>query len=327
MLNQNQIQNKTNSIRLQKSNSEANHNNKKIYKEAKHYIITKKNKIPREKIIRNNHYLKQKQKLIANIHQHIQSKLSPFCKICGSINYLNKETSKLIESIKPHNYYYAPEFSITLMLESLKNKTNSEYQNIFEEFKGKKINSIIINIRNKIINKFIDYSKKILINKNTIYLAIILMDIIILKKNINTKKKIEQISLGCYFLAVKFLDLAVNSFGIKEYQYTHEIAFSYSLEQIRKFEVNCLISVKYNLSITNFINVLQIFLANGILLKKDIKIINSEQSLKNIYFLINKISENLMYEDIHYIQYNQTSIMSIIFFDIFFIIFIIFFFF
>ena len=98
MLNQNKIQNKipSNSIRLQKSNSEANHNNKKLYKESKHYIITKKNKIPREKIIRNNHYLKQKQKLIANIHQHIQSKLSPFCKICGSIIYINKETNKLI---------------------------------------------------------------------------------------------------------------------------------------------------------------------------------------------------------------------------------------
>ena len=307
MLNQNQIQNKipSNSIRLQKSNSEANHNNKKLYKESKHYIITKKNKIPREKIIRNNHYLKQKQKFIANIHQHIQSKLSPFCKICGSINYINKETNKLIESIKPHNYYYPPEFSITLMLENLKNKTTLEYRNIFAEFKGKKINSNIISIRNKIINKYIDYSKKILINKNTIYLAIILMDIIILKKNINTKTKIEQISLGCYFLAVKFLDLAVNSFGIKEYQYTQEIAVSYSLEQIRKFEVNCLINVEYNLSIINFITVLQIFLANGILLKKDIKMINSEQSLKNIYFLINKISENLIYEDIHYIQYNQ----------------------
>ena len=116
------------------------------------------------------------------------------------------------------------------------------------------------------------------------------MDVIILKKNINVKKKIEQISLGCYFLAVKFLDLAVNSFGIKEYQYTHEIAVCYSLEQIRKFEVNCLINLKYNLGITNFINVLQIFLANGVLLKKDIKMINSEQSLKNIYFLINRIN-------------------------------------
>ena len=131
------------------------------------------------------------------------------------------------------------------------------------------------------------------------------MDVIILKKNINIKKKIEQISLGCYFLAVKFLDLAVNSFGIKEYQYTHELAASYTVEQIRKFEVNCLINIKYNLDITNFITVLQIFLANGILFKKDMKKINSEQSLKNIYFLINKISENLICEDIGYIQYNQ----------------------
>ena len=40
-------------------------------------------------------------------------------------------------------------------------------------------------------------------------------------------------------------------------------AMNYSLEQIRKFEINCLIYVEYNLSITNFINVLQIFLANG----------------------------------------------------------------
>ena len=249
MLNQNKIQNKipSNSIRLQKSNSEANHNNKKSNKEAKHYIITKKNKIPREKINQNNHYLKLKQKSLTNFHQHIQSMKSPFCKICGSINYINKESNKLIESIKPHNYYYSPEFSITSTLKSLKKNTNSEYQNIFSKFKEKKINWNIISIRSKIINKFIDYSKKILISKNTIYLAIILMDVIILKKNINIKKRMEQISLGCYFLAVKFLDFAVNSFGIKEYQYTHEIAASCSLEQIIKFEVNCLIIMKYNL--------------------------------------------------------------------------------
>ena len=307
MLNQNKIQNKidVNFIRLQKSNSEAHHKNKKIYKEVKHYIITKKNKIPREKIIQNSHNLKLKLKSIINSHKHIPSSTSPFCKICGSINFINKDTNKLIESIKPHNYFYSPEISITSIFQNLKNKTNSEYESIFYEFKEKKIFSNIIAIRNKIINKFIDYSKKILISKNTIYLTIILMDVIILKKNINVKKKIEQISLGCYFLAVKFLDLAVNSFGIKEYQYTHEIAVCYSLEQIRKFEVNCLINLKYNLGITNFINVLQIFLANGVLLKKDIKMINSEQSLKNIYFLINRISENLICEDMQYIQYNQ----------------------
>ena len=307
MFNQNQIQNKipSNSIRLQKSNSEANHNNKRIYKETKHYMIIKKNKIPREKIIQNNHYLKQKQKSITNFHQHIQSNLSPFCKICGSINYINIETNKIIETIKPHNYYYSPEFSITSMIKNLKNKTSLEFSTIFSEFKGKKINSNLLSIRNKIINRFIDYSKKILISKNTIFLTIILMDVIILKKNINVKKKMEQISLGCYFLSVKFLDLALNSFGIREYQYTHEIAFSYSLEQIRKIEVNCLINVQYNLGITNFINVLQIFLANGILLKKDTKMINTEQSLKNIYFLINKISENLIFKDMKYIQYNQ----------------------
>ena len=306
MLNKNRIQNKIplNSIRLQKSNSETNHTNKKIFKETKHCIITKKNKIPREKMIQNSHNLKQK----LNSHQHIPSSTSPFCKICGSINYINKESNKLIESIKPHNYFYSPEISITSILKNLREKTNSEYESIFSAFKEKNLNSNIIAIRNKIINKFIEYSKKILISKNTIYLTIILMDVIILKKNINVKKKIEQISLGCYFLSVKFLDLAVNSFCIKEYQYTHEIAVCYSLEQIRKFEVNCLISIKYNLGITHFINVLQIFLANGVLLKKDIKMINSEQSLKNIYFLINRISENLICEDMKYIQYNQFNL-------------------
>ena len=144
-----------------------------------------------------------------------------------------------------------------------------------------------------------------MIGKNTLYLTIILMDEIILKKNFNNVKKIEQTSLGCYFLAVKFLDLAVNSFLISEYQYTNEIAVNYTLEQIRKFEVNCLLSVNYNLGITNFINVLKIFLSNGVLLKSDIKVINTEQCLKNIYFLINKISENLIYEDMNYIKYNQ----------------------
>ena len=95
MLNQNHIQNKIpiNSIRLHKSNSEANHN-KKIGRENKHYNIIKKNKIPREKIIQNNHYFKLKQKSITINHQHIQSKLSPFCKICGCISYINKENNK-----------------------------------------------------------------------------------------------------------------------------------------------------------------------------------------------------------------------------------------
>ena len=302
-LNQNRIP--INSIRLQKSNSEANHKNKKIFRESRHNYNNKINKIPREKIFQSNQNSKQKQKSIINFHQHISSQNSPYCIICGSINYINNEPAQIIESIKPHNYNYTPEFSITSMINRINSKTNIEYQNIFSEFKNKHINLNIISIRNKIIKKFIEYSKKILISKNTIYLAIILMDIIILNKNINTKKKIEQISLGCYFLAVKFLDFAVNSFNIKEFQYTNEIAMSYSLEQIRKFEVNCLKNVKYNLSVTIFINILQIFLSNGILLKNDIKITNSEQSLKNIYYLINKISENLIYDDMKYIQFNQ----------------------
>ena len=296
---------KINSIKFPKSNSEANHKNKKIYRESKHYIDPKKNKIPLEKMNQNNHNSKQKQKSIINLKCHVSSNNSPFCTICGSINYINKESNKIIESIKPHNYFYSPEFSITSLLKNLSNKTNFEYQEIFSEFKDKKLNSNIISIRNKIIRKFIEYSKKILINKNTIYLSIILMDIIILRNNIKTKKKIEQIILGTYFLAVKFLDFAVNSFSIKEYQFTNEFAVLYSPEQIRKFEVNCLANIQYNLSITIFTNVLQIFLANGILLKNDIKMANSEQSMKNIYFLINKISENLICEDMGYIQYNQ----------------------
>ena len=313
MINQKQNKNKiqANSIRLQKSNSEANHTYKKINRESNNYITIKKNKIPREKIINNdnennnNRNIKQKQKFLINSHHHISSDYSPFCILCGSIFYKTPTHNKTIESIKPHNYFYNPEFSITSLIKSTQEKTNYEYKKIFAKNKEKKINFNIISIRNKIINKFIDYSKKILIGKNTLYLSIVLMDEIIFKKNLNNAKKIEQMSLGCYFLAVKFLDIAMNSFYISEFQYTNEIAVNYSLEQIRKFEVNCLIYVKHNLSITNFINVIQIFLANGILLKNDMKIINSEQSLKNIYFLINKISENLICEDISYIQYNQ----------------------
>ena len=313
MLNQKQNQKiSSNSIRLQKSNSEANHTYKKINHELNNYIAIKKNnKIPREKIINNemnnnnNRNIKQKPKFLINSHHHISSYSSPFCIICGSIFYKTPDSNKTIESIKPHNYFYNPEISIISMIKSLQKKTKYEFKKIFEKNKEKKINLNVISIRNKIINKFIDYSKKIMIGKNTIYLSIVLMDEIILKKNLTNVKKIEQISLGCYFLAVKFLDLALNSFRISEYQYTNEIAVNYSLEQIRKFEVNCLIYVQHNLGITNFINVLQIFLSNGILLKKEIKKINTEQSLKNIYFLINKISENLICEDMSYIQYNQ----------------------
>ena len=314
MLNQKQYQNKipANSIRLQKSNSEANHAYKKINRESNNYITIKRNKIPREKIINkeidennNNRNLKLKSKFLINSHHHISSYFSPFCIICGSIFYKIPDNNKTIESIKPHNYYYSPEFSINSIIKNLQKKTSYEFKSIFSQYKEKKINLNTISIRNKIINKFIDYSKKIMIGKNTLYLCIVLMDEIILKKNLNNTKKIEQISLGCYLLAVKFIDFALNSFCISEYQYTNEIAVNYSLEQIRKFEVNCLIYVEHNLAITNFVNVLQIFLANGILLKNDIKKINSEQSLKNIYFLINKISENLICEDMRYIQFNQ----------------------
>ena len=53
MLNQKPNHNSlpANSIRLQKSNSEANHTYKKINRESNNYITIKKNKIPREKII------------------------------------------------------------------------------------------------------------------------------------------------------------------------------------------------------------------------------------------------------------------------------------
>ena len=324
MLNQKPNQNRipANSIRLQKSNSEANHAYKKINRESNNYITIKRNKIPREKLINNdieennnnNRNFKQKYKFLINSHHHKSSYSSPFCLICGSIFFKIPDNNKTIESIKPHNYFYSPEFSIISTIKRIQKKTSYEYKHIFSQNKEKRIGLNIISIRNKIINKFIDYSKKIMIGKNTIYLTIILMDEIILKKNLTNAKKIEQISLGCYLLAVKFIDFAMNSFCISEYQYTNEIAVNYSIEQIRKFEVNCLKYVEYNLSITNFINVLQIFLTNGILLKNDIKMINSEQSLKNIYFLINKISENLICEDIRYIQYNQYNMACAILF-------------
>ncbi len=56
MLNQKPNHNRipANSIRLQKSNSEANHTYKKINRESNNYITIKKNKIPREKIINKN---------------------------------------------------------------------------------------------------------------------------------------------------------------------------------------------------------------------------------------------------------------------------------
>ena len=74
MINQKQNKNKiqANSIRLQKSNSEANHTYKKINRESNNFITIKKNKIPREKIINNdnennnNRNIKQKQKFLIN---------------------------------------------------------------------------------------------------------------------------------------------------------------------------------------------------------------------------------------------------------------------
>ena len=95
MINKKQNKNRipANSIRLQKSNSEANHTYKKIKHESNNYIAIKKNKIPREKIIHNdndnnnNRNLKQKPKFSINSHHHIQSNYSPFCLKCGSIFY------------------------------------------------------------------------------------------------------------------------------------------------------------------------------------------------------------------------------------------------
>ena len=129
MLNQKPNQNRvsSNTIRLQKSNSEANHTYKKNNRES-NYISIKKNKIPREKIIHNdndnnnNRNLKQKPKFSINSHHHIPSNYSPFCLKCGSIYYKSPDNNKIIESIKPHNYYYSPEFSITSMTKCLKKK-------------------------------------------------------------------------------------------------------------------------------------------------------------------------------------------------------------
>ena len=70
------------------------------------------------------------------MYQHIPSYSSPFCKICGSINYKNNESNKIIESIKPHNYYYAPEFSIASMTKNLKNRTSLEIYNLNTYFKA-----------------------------------------------------------------------------------------------------------------------------------------------------------------------------------------------
>ena len=116
MLNQKSNQNKipANSIRLQKSNSEANHTYKKINRDSNNYLAMKKYKIPREKIINNDNYnnnnrnIKPKPKFLLNSHHHISSYSSPFCIICGSIFYKAPDSNKIIESIKPNNYFYNP---------------------------------------------------------------------------------------------------------------------------------------------------------------------------------------------------------------------------
>ena len=231
-------------------------------------------------------------------HSHLLSPSSPFCSSCGSLYYLPESSSLVTSSIKPPNLYYTPEVPPYEFLSQM--RTSIEEQEI--PYVPTSYDTNIDGIRKKIITRMRNYTQKFKMSITTLYLAVYIMDMIILKDKVISQHKIEQIAIGAEIISMKYLDLYMNIAGIKQFQLSFEGASFYSCEQIRKFEISCIKKVSYKLNYVTFLNVIQFFLMNGIILSTDI--LNNSKPNMSIYFLIYQISDMIIENGIDYIQYD-----------------------
>lgn len=252
--------------------------------------------LQKSKSVSNAQRTISKSKINPNTHSHSLSSTSPFCAFCGSLYYITESSSLVTSSIKPSNLYYIQEISQSeILIQMLSSIHPQDTRNIYPDGE-------IDPIRKKIVVRMRNYFQKFKMSISSLYLAIYVMDIILLKEKITSQHKIEQVAIGSVLIAMKYTELYMNIVGIKQFQLSFEGASFYSCDQIRKFEIFCIKKINYQLNHVTFINIVQFFLTNGIILSTDIN--NNSKPNMSIYFLIYQICDMVIENGMEYIQYN-----------------------
>ena len=256
----------------------------------------------------NNLYIYKKQNYnlqkIKSPHIHKISLSSPFCITCGSIYQIENSSSKIFSSIKPNNLFYKTEISILKIISNLRNQCDIEKNNFIIN-SNFKLTQNLISTRKKIVNKIKDYIKKLKYSNSCFFLSVYLLDYIILNERINLNHKLEQLGIGCLILSIKFIENINYISNLKHLQYLYEGASSFSREQLRRFEVNCLFKLNYHIQKISFYEIVHYFLINGIVFNTDLNLCYNKKINLNIYFLIIQICNIIIENNINYIQFNQ----------------------
>ena len=239
---------------------------------------------------------KPKSILFSNNHKHISSQTSPLCIICGGISMSSHTTS-----LKPKYLNYLPEISQFDILKQLQEDIKTQNLPQFNLSKEAEINTF----RKKMITKIRNFKTNYKMNRESVYLSILLMDILIIKEKLTTYNKIEQFGIGCYLVSMKYYELIIVIPTIKEFERKFENENVYTCNYIRKLEVNVLKKLNYKINYISFFNVIQFFLMNGIVFNSDII---TDTNYTSAYFLVHHICDIILDNGLNYFNYNQVSL-------------------
>jgi len=159
----------------------------------------------------------------------------------------------------------------------LKNNIEIEDNKIFEAMK---INSLIINDNNEnfityykayrksFVKNIFELNKKFKYKSSIIFKTIIYMDYILFNNTYNNPKQIDLISLCCFILACKYIELDKNIPKINKFIEIYNTINNqnYKFNDIIEYEVICLKLLHYNLCYYTLYDFVNYYFSNGILL-------------------------------------------------------------
>ena len=177
-------------------------------------------------------------------------------------------------------------------------KNNIEIEN-YKIYETMKINSILINdinsqlnenlityykaYRKTFIKNIFELNKKFKYKSSIIFKTIIYMDFILFNNTYNNPKQIEIISLCCFILACKYIELDKNIPKINKFIEIYNTIINkqnYNFKDIIEYEVICLKLLNYNLCYYTLYDFVNYYFSNGILLmNKNNNIIEEEKIL------------------------------------------------
>ena len=229
-----------------------------------------------------------------------------YCSQCGSI--LIKETlNKIYYTIKPKQKIKKIEFNPIDIIISMKNKTDSEFPYLNNEFNINHEDTIIKENVLKSINIYLKHRKLIILTLQkfmkmldytdlVFYQCLFYMDIILSHHIIEdiSEKTVLYYLVGYFLCSAKLRETDIYEPSLNVFSYPYKNIFL-SVEKISEYEVNCLQSIKYNVfsySVYDWINELT---SIGIVFDCEINKDNSVIIInKHRHSIINIINKNIL---------------------------------